>query len=498
MHYQVFYKAAAAFVLFFSMVVGPLAHSQTVAPAIDITNAGGKELLIPSTRISYVPQGNDFNNPNSEFCFQRSKSTDNFVLFWAKEYGDDPMTNSITNRRFDVDAILKESDRFYNYYVNSMKWLKDTNTSYGTKYKFLFFVFGGNSGTATGGAIDGKIGAFWTPAIRINRGPYGVVAHELGHSFQAMDRADGAASFSGGSIHEMTSQWMLWQVYPEWMTFENYHLNDWMKGTHFAFLHETNQYHSAQVLEYWSEKHGVEFIGKMWREVQRGEDPVMTYKRLTSITQDQFNNEIFDAARKFVTWDMPRIEKVAAQYANQHITSITKAPEEGWYQIISNKCPQNYGYNAIKLKVPPAETRVSLDFKGIVGADGYHSVHPEWAGWRYGFLASKEDGSRVYSDTFSKSPGTAEFTVPANTKFLWLVVTGAPTEHWIHVDARGGGGSRRGRGNATTTNNVAAGTTNTATNTTTTSRGNGSSNANEQWPYAFKLTGTAPDDSIIH
>src|ERR1041385_2922180 len=100
---------------------------------------------------------------------------------------------------------------------------------------------------------------------------------------------------------------------------------------------------------------------------------------------------MFDACRRFVTWDLPRVEKVAARYANQHFTSITKA-SEGWYRIATNVCPQNYGYNAIKLKVPAAGTRVSLDFKGVVGAEGFNSVQPEKAGWRYGFLASKEAG----------------------------------------------------------------------------------------------------------
>ena len=70
------------------------------------------------------------------------------------------------------------------------------------------------------------------------------------------------------------------------------------------------------------------------------------------MTQEQFNDEIFDACRRFVTWDMPRIEKVAARYANQHTTSLTKADDD-WCQIAVEKCPQNYGYNAIKLKVPP-------------------------------------------------------------------------------------------------------------------------------------------------
>lgn len=452
-----------------------VAFSQTApevaAPAIPPISIppdkpGGKELLIPA-HITRVPATNDFNNPESEFCFKRSKSSDNFVLFWAKEYGDDPMTNSIANRRFNVDEVLREADRFYNYYVDTLKWV-DKKTSLATRYKFLFFVIGGNGGTAFGGSIDNKVGAFWTPATRINHGPYGVVAHELGHSFQALDRADGAASFSGGSIAEMTSQFMLWQVYPEWQTFENYHLTAFMKATHLAFLNPENQYHTCYRLEYWSYKRGPEFIGKMWREVQRGEDPIMTYKRLTGINQEQFNDEMFDACRRFVTWDLPRVEKVAARYADQHTTSINRL-DDGWFQIAADKCPQNYGYNAIKLKVPAADTKVTLDFKGIAGTEGFSTNHLDKAGWRYGFVAHEVDDSRVYSEVFSNSDGGAQFTVPPNTKFLWLVVMGAPTEHWIHFGNRG----RRRRAAAAPT-------------------------TYEQWPYRFKLTGTAPDDSIIH
>jgi len=353
--------------------------------------------------------------------------------------------------------------------VNTLKWV-DKENSLATRYKFLIFVIGGSGGTAFGGSIDNKVGAFWTPATRIHRPPYGVVAHELGHSFQALVRADGAASFSGGSIHEMTSQYMLWQVYPEWMTFENYHLNDFMKATHLAFLHPENQYHSPYVLEYWSGKHGVEFIGKMWREVQRGEDPVMTYKRLTGLTQAQFNDEMFDAVRRFVTWDLPRVEKVAARYANQHTTALIRT--NGWYQIAPDKCPQNYGYNAIQLKVPPAGTKVGIEFRGLSGIEGFSNFRVENAGWRYGFLAFTADGSRVYGDMHADSPGTAEFLVPDDTKYLWLVVMGAPTEHWMHVSRRG-----RGRGGAANaeTNTVAA----------------------AEWPYSFKLTGTTPDDAIV-
>ncbi len=469
MDYRSFCKAAALLAVLIA-AAGTLAIAQTqpatTAPATTTTKRA-KEVLLPP-RINSVPAGNDFNNPDAEFNFKRSKSSDNFILFWAKEYGDDPMANPVANRRFNVDEILKEADRFFNYYVDTLKWV-DKDKSLAAKYKFLFFVIGGNSGTAFGGSIDNKIGAFWSPATRISRGPYGVVAHELGHSFQAIGRADGGGSFTGGgAIAEMTSQYMLWQVYPEWLTMENYHLTAFMKATNLAFLHEDNMYHSAAVLEYWSEKHGLDFIGKLWHEPRRGEDPVMTYKRITNVTQAQFNDEMFDGCRRYVTWDMPRIEKVAARYDDQHTTSINRAADD-WFQIAKDKVPQNYGYNAIKLKVPAADTKITLDFKGIAGAEGFSKTQLDKAGWRYGFLAHKTDGTRVYSDTCSKPDGTTDFTIPADTKFLWLVVMGAPTEHWIHVAALGGRG-----------------------------RPGPAAEPSEQWPYKFKLTGTAPDDSIIH
>ncbi|HYJ15244.1 MAG TPA: DUF6055 domain-containing protein [Candidatus Limnocylindria bacterium] len=510
MRHPWFFPTAAA--LFIVLVAGQLAiaqpaiHDKAAVEKASVNSASAmdpstakvpiKEVLIPASGGRNVPENNDYDNPESEFCHQRSKSTDNFILFWAKEYGEDPMANEDARRRFDVNEILKESERFFDYYVNTLKWV-DKEKSFATRYKFLIYIFGGAGGTAYGGAIDNKIGAFWSPATRVNRGPYGVVAHELGHSFQAIGRADGAERFSGGSIGEMGAQYMLWQVYPEWMTFENYHLRDFMQRTHLAFLHPDNQYHSCYPIEYWSNKHGVELFGRMWREVKRGEDPVMTYKRLTSIRQEQFNDEMFDACRRFVTWDMPRIEKVAARYANQHTTMLNTA-DDGWFQIAADKCPQNYGYNAIKLKVPATSTKVTLDFKGIVGAEGFKSYQPERAGWRYGFLASLEDGSRVYSDVFSKPEAAAEFSVPANTKFLWLVVMGAPSEHWIHVSARGGGRGRgRGRGGAA---GEARGGQADATRGQADAKdapAEAPPNTTEQWPYRFKLTGTAPDDSIV-
>ncbi|TCC94039.1 hypothetical protein EZ428_04495 [Pedobacter frigiditerrae] len=413
-----------------------------------------KEAYIPA-KVWRVPENNDYTNDNSEYSDKRRIESDNIVIFWAKEFGEDPMQNAEPNKRFNVRDALKECERFYQSYVNDLK-LVQKGKSLTDKYKILVYVIGGTEQTAFGGGAENKIGVLWTPAVRMNKAPYGALAHELGHSFQYLASNDNSTGM-GGPIMEMSAQYMLWQNYPEWMTFENYHLVDFMKKTHYAFLHPTNMYHSPYVIEYWSNKHGVDFFGKLMREVKTGEDPVMVYKRVTGLSQEQFNDEIFDASRRFITWDMKHIENVSRKYANQH-NSTFNAVTGGWYRIAANNCLQNYGYNGIKLKVPAVGTKVQLDFKGIAGADGFRAIKTDMAGWRYGFLAVNKDGRRVYGDVNGNAIGAVTFKVPNDTEYLWLVVSGAPKEHWSV---------------------------------------SGKDENNEQWPYEIKLTGTSLDESVV-
>lgn len=414
-------------------------HSPKTAP--------GKEIYIPA-KVWRVPENNNYNSDTSEYSYSRKVESDNIVIFWAKEFGADPMKNPDSLKRFNVHEALVECERFYQFYVNELK-VVEKGKSLTDKYKVLFYVIGGDEQTAFGGGEENKVGILWTPAVRMRKAPYGALAHELGHAFQYLAASDNGTG-PRGAIMEMSAQYMLWQVYPEWMTFENYHLVSFMKKTHFAFLHPTNMYHSPYVIEYWSNKHGIDFFGKLLRNTQKGEDVVTAYKRINGLTQEQFNDEIFDASRRFITWDMKRIEKVAAKYANQHFTFFQPV-EDGWYRIAESNCPQNYGYNGIKLKVPAAGTKVKLSFKGLAGAAGYRTIKTDKAGWRYGFLAVKKDGSREYGKQHADANGTASFKVPANTEYLWLVVSGAPKEHW---------------------------------------EVSGKDENNEQWPYQIRLSGT--------
>lgn len=416
-----------------------------------------KELYIPED-VRNEPGGL---SDTSEYSMSRMKQTPNLALFWSKKFGTDPMANPDSMLRFDVDYILREGERIYTFYVNNLKFVKK-GQSISDKYKLLIFIVNSKDATAYGGGMDEKIGAFWAPPVRMRKAPFGALAHEMGHSFQyilSLDRAAEKRQRGGGapSLAEMTSQYMLWNVYPEWLTFENYHLNDYMKQTHLAFMHPSNMYHAPHFLEYWANKHGIDIVSRVWQESMQGEDPVVTYKRLTSIDQKAFNDEMFDAARRFITWDMKRIEKVAKPYTNQHFSKLDEVGE-GWFRIAAGKCPQNYGYNGIKLLVPAVGQEVVLEFKGLAGTEGFNAVKVELAGWRYGFLAVNSKGKRVYGKVGSDVNGTMKFVVPKDTKYLWLVVSGAPTEHWVK------------------------------------SRGD---RMEEQWPYQIRLTGTSVDVSAM-
>lgn len=396
-----------------------------LAPYAGYAN-NGKTVYLPK-KIATVPENNNFSDNNSEYSNKRSAESPNFIIYWAKEYGDDPLLNKDLSKRFDTERLLEQSERFYSYYVNELKIVKK-GKSISDNHKVLVLVTGGTEGTAYGWGADNKVGIFWTPATRINKEPYGVVAHELGHVFQFFANCDHNSIGFNGPINEMAAQYLLWQVYPEWISFEKFHMDGFVKKSYLSFLHPENAYHSPFLIEYWAERHGKTFYGKMLREVRKDEDPVEAYQRITKISQQQFNDEVFDASCKFVTWDLKRVKVIAAKYANQHST-ILDAVGDNWYRVSKDNCPENYGYNAIKLKLPLKGNVVTVQFRSAMDDKGFSQLNADEAGWRYGFVAYRKDGKRFYGKMHDQDNASASFTVPENTTYLWLVVTGAPKSH---------------------------------------------------------------------
>lgn len=427
--------------------------SNTKLDSISFSYLVPKETYFPRWAWN-VEQGNDYQNENSQFCVQRMDEGISLVAFWEKGFGDNPETCPDATYRFPMKDVLAETEKMFDFYRDSLKFV-EKGSSLTDKYRMVLYFYYNTEGTVYGGGSDNKVGAMWISPNRVKTKPYGAMAHELGHAFQYMAGVDiNNPNLFHGPFWEMTSQFMLWQYYPTWITFENYHLTEFLLRTHLAFMHQDNAYHSPFVLEYWADKHGKDFVGKLWRSYKNGDDPVIAYKRMTGIDQATFNDEMFDAARKFVTWDMDRVRNVSRSYANKHSSAVEKQ-DDGWYQIAKERCPQNYGYNAIRLDVPEGGTEITLDFKGVAGATGFSNVNVAQAGWRYGFLAMSNTGVRTYGDVYSDAEGQAKFTVPEGTGYLWLVVSGTPKTHWVH-----------------------------------------NANRLEQWPYQFKLTGTTLHSSV--
>lgn len=390
--------------------------------------SGNKIIYIPENDIK--KHGMDVSD--GKFGYDYMVESENLAIFWEKSFGKDPSVNSNKDKRFYPKEILSAGERYFSYFVDKMKYLQK-GKSYADKYKMIIWMYDDEERNAYGGAHD-KVGMCWFRPCRLNSYPYCTLAHELGHAFQYISDDDSGRGFPGTTLYEYTSQWMLWQVHPDWVTIENYHLNNYMKQTHYALFHEENRYCAPQFLEYWSYKHGLPIVGRLWREALKGEDAASTYMRITKTSQERFNEEIYDAAARFVTWDLPRIESVCSSYANQHQCKLAKA-DDSWYQIAKEKCPQSYGYNAIRLKVPQGGAEVQLTFEGIAGHKDFYTDAKENAGWRYGFVAVKQDGKRVYGKMNKAVNGVnqaVKFVVPDNTQFLWLVVTGAPDKHMAY------------------------------------------------------------------
>jgi len=398
-------------------------------------------LNIQAQKSIYIPKdlkSNDFNNPDSKYANARSASTENIAIYWEKPFG----TNSAEapkleghNMTWDVNNLLQKTESFYKFFRDTLKFTKPGSKA--DLYKMMVMVNYSLEGTAYGGDYDQQIGALWVTPGRIQDHKLNCIAHELGHCFQSQIICDGQGEGWGGcGFYEMTSQWMLWQVNPKWMTDEEYHWKAFMDRTHLAFLSMENIYHSPYVLEYWGEKRGLPFIAEMYRQGKKGEDPVITYKRMTGLNQQQFNDEMFDAYRHLITYDMKRVREVAKPYANRFTCKLDTL-SDGWMQIDKSNCPQNYGFNAIRLSVPKSGKKVTVTFKGIAGAEGYDKVKVDKAGWRYGFVGVKQDGTPIYGTASSETDGKITFKLPEGEQlsYLWLVVMGAPSEHWMNPDA---------------------------------------------------------------
>jgi hypothetical protein len=441
-------------------------------------------LVRPSTY-----SGNNFTNENSTFCFQRSAESEHFVLFWAKGLKLQPngnLTGGASSSVCNINTLLKNAEKIWDVYVNELGFLVPGKSTT-DRVKIEMFIVNQSDWRADGSGTDGhvwtagtgtsktqkshKVGLFhcnaWAASDNVT------VAHEIGHTFQYLVSADLGMTHGlnyvlgdnskGNEWWEDCANWQAHKVYPAQQFSTNWGNNQNMH--HLNIIHEDARYNNCYYQDWWCQQHGLNTIGRVWREATRPEDPIQAYMRMFGLNDSTFADEQFEgyahiAAMDIESWktygqsligsEQQRLTETSEAIVQSHLGGETE-----WWVVQPDYCPQNYGYNANPLKVPAVGTVVTATFKGLVGATGYRSIYPERAGWRYGFVTYSSDGTRTYSPIGRKAEGEVSITIPEKCSHLWFVVMGAPTAWWTHS-------------------------------------WNDDPSDDEQWPYAVRFTGTDP------
>ena len=369
-----------------------------------------KKLFIPEDL-----RGMDLEADTSQWSLKRSIETNDLIFMWERGFGADvsnPPQLEGHDMSFNLLNLRDRVQSFYHFFRDTLGFVTPQHPSKADRYKMMVMVNYSLDGTAYGGTYDNFIGALWVAPNRIQDTKMNCMAHELGHSFQSQIMADSIGDCWGGTgFFEMASQWMLWQVNPNWLTDENYHFEAFRKLTHKAYLHMENIYHSPYVLQWWSDLHGRKCIAELFRQGKMGEDPVITYKRMNHLTQAAFCDEMLRGYQHLMNFDFHHARQETRPYACTFDTELEQATA-GWLR--PKELPEGYGFNAIKL-----DSRVNLSSKEF-------RLRIKGDRLRYGFVGVTSDDESIYSPV-----NATTFAVPKSKtlKHLYLVVMGAPERH---------------------------------------------------------------------
>ena len=407
-------------------------------------NNPGRYLLKPNTY-----SGTDYTNASAQsgYNFAHCMESDHYAVFWDVRYGEDPTKiqypgdGNVAN----ANSILTIGERCWKKY-EELGFIKPGQSTT-DKYKIQLYVpyqkewradasgdYGAGSSEKTG------LGHF-NPWAANARGGH-TVAHEVGHTFQYLVSADlgmdhgfnygyGSNASGGNGWWESCADWQAYKIFPERQFTDGEYFESHLNNHHLNFMHEGWRYDNCFMQDWWCMKRGKDFIGRLWRESNKPEDPIEAYKRICGLTQDEFSDEQMEGCMRMATWDIDGVRDRAAHRIGQHKTFLTKVSGTTWKSDVDH-CIQNYGYAIINMNRPAAGTEVKAQFKGLAGESGWRSINVSRAGWRYAFVALSSDGTRTYGEVQRDKEGTATLTIPANCTNLFFVVMGAPTTYWRH------------------------------------------------------------------
>ena len=411
---------------------------------------------------------------DAKWSWFRSKQSEHFFVFWEAGFGSDPNSSDLPDgMRVDIDDLLQKAEQFYKTNVTTLKMAETgQGKSMLDKYKMEIYLLYQTEWLATGSGYDNTIGALWVNPSTCQ--PVGsVIAHEIGHSFQYQVSADklltgeghetdygmdcgfrygfGPNGRGGCAYWEQCAQWQSFQDYPEVTFYDSFYA--WQQNFHRHFNHEWMRYASVYFQYYFTEKHGIEAYGRIWKESKFPEDPLQTYMRLYCGNDLQtFYDDYAEYAQKVLTYDFKAIHSYADDNAKAFKTQMFKVGDK--FRPAYSACPGTTGFNAILLNVPAAGTTVKASLAALpVGSElaaddpgeqkngdnqvvgnvkKYNSQSNKTANYRFGFVAIKNGEAIEYGKLTKGAEGEAEMTVPAGTDKLYLLVVATPDTYNRH------------------------------------------------------------------
>ena len=406
--------------------------------------------------------GYDFENPDSEFCWARSASSDHFYVFWQPGFGADPNDANVPEKkRVDVNDLLEKAERFYKTNVDKLH-MADEPLPFG--HKLQIYLIDTEDWIATGSGLDDKVGALWVSPATCR--PVGsAIAHEIGHAFQYLvyckKLEDGNPELKSGfryelpggignAFWELSAQWQSFQDYPQ-EVFAWFHMDVWFANHHRALENELTRYQNYWRLYHMTEKRGIDALSRIWRESQFPEDACEAYIRLyLGGDVDAFYRETYEYAAKATTFDFDACRAFVDKQYERYGARLYDS-EDGHKQIAYGACPEINGFSVVKLE-PDRGKRATIDFKGLDPGSPLAKDDPgEYlvqetkkektrtynefkgtVGWRYGFVALLENDERVYGESRTEREGTVSFDIPEKTKELFFVVVGTSDKYVPH------------------------------------------------------------------
>lgn len=409
----------------------------------------------------------DYDNPESKWSFSKSVESEHFYVFWENKFGDNPNSDQLPeNMRVDIDDLVVKLEKFYDTNTEMLGFL-DGGLPYG--YKMQVYLLFDEDWVATGAGYDNKVGALWVSPMTCQ--PVGsVIAHEVGHCFQYLiycnqiagtQKDDSSTGFrygydgsnGGNTFWELCAQWQSWQDYPAEM-FTDYEMDTWFSNYFRAFENEWTRYQNYWFIYYMTEKQGIECVSRIWKESYAKEDALSCYMRLyLENNVNRLYEALYEYATKAVTFDFEAARAYSVDWQGRYQTKLYET-EDGFLQVAYENCPEANGFNAIPIDLKEGQSTVKVEFEGLqpgstlatgdVGryyiGEGVLAEEPVstynsydgTAGWRYGFVALSEDGTRTYGPMYFDDKRVISFTYPENTSYLYFVVLGAPESYVCH------------------------------------------------------------------